>query len=110
MKIKIDASKHKPQIRLSPKPLRFFKIVPTKGLLEFYLVYNSLHSKCLRLKKGKHMSILAQMGFFSIFDQLKIDFGQISFKILLTILKPLLCFESKTNLKFEKLGSQNNDF
>ena len=46
--LKINASQHKFQIRISSKLTGFPKNVVCKSVLEFYIVYNSFHLKTLR--------------------------------------------------------------
>ena len=47
-KIKINASNHKSQIGISPKPSRFSKNFLTKSFLEFYLAHNPFYLKLLQ--------------------------------------------------------------
>ena len=70
--LKINASKHKCEIRISQKPLGFSKNAFSKSFLEFYLVYNRFWLKSLqsKLQKLHFWSSLAQIGRFSMFDLL----------------------------------------
>ena len=50
VELKIKASKHKSQIRLSQNSLGFSNTALTKSFFDFYLVYNSFCLKRVRLK------------------------------------------------------------
>ena len=64
--IKINTSKHKSQLRISPKPSRFSKNVLSKNFSEIYQVYNHFYFKVLWsiLKNITFLKILAQVGSF----------------------------------------------
>ena len=73
--LKINASKHKSQIRISQKPLGFSKNDLTK-VLEFFLIYNRFCSKRLRSKLQKLRTAIFEqfwlkLAIFSIFDPFK---------------------------------------
>ena len=99
----MNASKQKSQIRISQKRLGFLKNALTKSFLEFL---SGFCLACQRLKLRKlRIAFYGQFRFklvvFSISHPHKKMFsGKVYIqKNPLIILKPLICFESKINLK-----------
>ena len=103
-----NASKHKSQIRISQKPLGLLK----NTLIKFLRISSSLHNRfCLKHLRSKlqklRIAIFGQfwlklaVGFFLFCDPLEnMFFGKVYIqKIPLNILKPLIYFESNSNLK-----------